>query len=154
MKKALAYILPTLLCFVLGGIAGVLQNDAIAHWYPYLNKSALTPPNIAFPIAWGIIYLCMGISAGLVLTSRAVARSRVMWIWFVQLALNFLWSVLFFFARNPLAGMIDIVALDILVIYYMAHAYRVRRAASWLFLPYLLWILFATYLNGYLLFCN
>ena len=91
---------------------------------------------------------------GLVLTSRAMARSRVMWIWFVQLALNFLWSVLFFFARNPLAGMIDIVALDILVIYYMVHAYRVRRAASWLFLPYLLWILFATYLNGYILLCN
>lgn len=154
MKKALAYILPTLLCFVLGGIAGYLQTDALVDWYPYLNKPAITPPNIAFPIAWGIIYLCMGISAGLVLTSRARARSRVMWIWFTQLALNFLWSILFFYARNPLAGMIDLVALDILVIYYMAHAYRVRRAASWLFLPYLLWILLATYLNGYILFCN
>lgn len=154
MKKALAYILPTLLCFILGAIAGYLQTDALIEWYPYLNKPALTPPNIAFPIAWGIIYLCMGISAGLVLTSRARARSRVMWIWFTQLALNFLWSILFFYARNPLAGMIDLVALDILVIYYMAHAYRVRRAASWFFLPYLLWILLATYLNGYILFFN
>ena len=154
MKKIAYYVVPVLLCLIAGLVAGRLQAESVAVWYPLLAKPALTPPDIAFPIAWGIIYLCMGISAGLVLTSRAMARSRVMWIWFVQLALNFLWSVLFFFARNPLAGMIDIVALDILVIYYMVHAYRVRRAASWLFLPYLLWILFATYLNGYILLCN
>lgn len=74
MKKIWAYILPTVLCFVLGGLAGWLQHDAINEWYPLLDKPALTPPNAVFPIAWSIIYLCMGISGGLVLTSEAPAR--------------------------------------------------------------------------------
>lgn len=150
----MAYILPTILCFVLGGIAGWLQNDSINHWYPYLIKPALTPPNVVFPIAWSIIYLCMGISAGLVLTSGSAARKNVMTIWFFQLGFNFLWSILFFVCRSPLLGMIDIVVLDALVILYMARSAKVRAGASWLFLPYLCWLAFATYLNGYILAMN
>lgn len=53
------------------GLAGWLQQDAIEEWYPLLDKPTLTPPNAVFPIAWSIIYLCMGISGGLVLTSEA-----------------------------------------------------------------------------------
>lgn len=154
MKKFWAYFLPTLLCFVLGGIAAVLQNSALAEWYPFLIKPALTPPNAVFPIAWSIIYLLMGISAGLVLTSRARSRRSVMTCWFVQLAFNFLWSILFFTCRSPLLGMIDIVVLDALVICYIVRSARVRSAAAWLFVPYLCWILFATYLNGYILVYN
>lgn len=52
MKKIWAYILPTALCFVLGGLAGWLQQDAIEEWYPLLDKPTLTPPNAVFPIAW------------------------------------------------------------------------------------------------------
>lgn len=154
MKKAWTYILPTLLCFALGGIAAWLQNDSIRTWYPFLIKPALTPPDMAFPIAWSIIYLCMGISAGLVLTSGAPARKSVMSVWFVQLGFNFLWSILFFTARSPLLGMIDIVALDALVILYIARSAKISRAAAWLFVPYLCWILFASYLNAYILFAN
>lgn len=154
MKKTWAYILPTLLCFVLGGLVAWLQSDSIREWYPMLIKPALTPPNAAFPIAWSIIYLCMGISAGLVLTSAAPSRQRVMTLWFVQLAFNVLWSMLFFVCRSPLLGMIDIVILDILVIMYIAWSARVRAGAAWLFVPYLCWILFATYLNAYILAAN
>lgn len=154
MKKYLSYFLPTLLCFVLGGIAGLLQQSAIREWYPYLVKPALTPPDAAFPIAWGIIYLCMGISAGLILTSGAQKRHGVMALWFVQLAFNFLWSILFFTCRSPLLGMIDIVALDALVMLFIARSYTICRAAGWLFVPYLCWILFATYLNAYILAAN
>ena len=111
MKKAWAYILPTLLCFVLGGLVGWWQNDAIREWYPHLVKPALTPPNAAFPIAWSIIYLCMGLSAGLVLTSASPLRRRVMTLWFAQLGFNVLWSILFFVCRSPLLGMIDICLL-------------------------------------------
>lgn len=154
MKKAWAYILPTLLCFVLGGIAAWLQQDSLTEWYPLLRKPALTPPDMAFPIAWSIIYLCMGISAGLVLTSGAATRKGVMTLWFVQLAFNFLWSILFFTCRSPLLGIIDIAILDILVVLYIARSARVRVAAAWLFVPYLCWILFATYLNVWILVMN
>ena len=130
MKKAWAYILPTLLCFVLGGLVGWWQNDAIREWYPHLVKPALTPPNAAFPIAWSIIYLCMGLSAGLVLTSVSPLRRRVMALWFAQLGFNVLWSILFFVCRSPLLGMIDIALLDILVAAYIAQSGKIRRGSS------------------------
>lgn len=154
MKKAWAYILPTLLCFVLGGLVAWWQSDAIEEWYPLLIKPALTPPDAAFPIAWSIIYLCMGISAGLVITSAALSRRRVMTLWFFQLGFNVLWSILFFVFRSPLLGLIDIVILDILVVIYITQSARIRPGAAWLFVPYLLWILFATYLNAWILAAN
>ena len=122
MKKIWAYILPTALCFVLGGLAGWLQQDAIEEWYPLLDKPTLTPPNAVFPIAWSIIYLCMGISGGLVLTSEAPARKSAVRLWFLQLGCNFLWSILFFVCRSPLLGMADIVVLDVLVILYLVRS--------------------------------
>ena len=60
MKKTPYYLIPVLVCFLLGFIAGRIQSDAIENWYPLLDKPALTPPNIAFPIAWSVIYLCSG----------------------------------------------------------------------------------------------
>lgn len=157
MKKAWYYILPTILCFVLGGIAGWLQTDSLRTWYPFLIKPALTPPDMAFPIAWSIIYLLMGISAGRVMTAadaKACCRRRVMTLWYVQLAFNFGWSILFFVCRSPLLGMIDIVVLDALVMLYIAHSRPIRSSAAWLFVPYLCWILFATYLNAWILAVN
>ena len=151
MKKAWAYILPTLLCFVLGGLVGWWQNDAIREWYPHLVKPALTPPNAAFPIAWSIIYLCMGLSLGRVLR---YGDKRYVTLWFLQLAVNFLWSVFFFYLRSPLAGFVDILLLDALVIVYICRVRHRTPSAAWLFAPYVLWILFATYLNGYILVKN
>ncbi|WP_289730649.1 TspO/MBR family protein [uncultured Alistipes sp.] len=145
---------PTLLCLALGALAGWLQRDSITEWYPTLLKSAATPPNILFPIVWGVLYLLMGISAGRILTAPAGNRGEVMTIWGIQLGFNFLWSILFFVARSPLLGMIGIVSLDALVMLYIAHSYRIRRDAAWLFVPYLVWILYATYLNARILALN
>lgn len=147
-------MLPVILCFVAGAIAGWLQNDSINNWYPFLLKPVLTPPNVVFPIAWSIIYLCMGISAGRVLTSGAANRGSVMTLWGIQLGCNFLWSILFFVCRSPLLGMIDILVLDALVMLYMARSARIRPSAAWLFVPYLCWVLYATYLNGWILVMN
>lgn len=112
-----------------GGLAGWLQHDAINEWYPLLDKPALTPPNAVFPIAWSIIYLCMGISGGLVLTSEAPARKSAVRLWFFQLGCNFLWSILFFVCRSPLLGMADIVVLDVLVILYLVRRANVRAGS-------------------------
>ncbi len=103
---------------------------------------------------WGVLYLLMGISAGRILTAPAGNRGEVMTIWGIQLGFNFLWSILFFVARSPLLGMIGIVSLDALVMLYIAHSYRIRRDAAWLFVPYLVWILYATYLNARILALN
>lgn len=150
MKKTLSFVWPVLLCLALGGLASLLQTDSLQTWYPTLRKSALTPPNIAFPIAWGILYVLIGLSAGFVLNSTHPGRRRAMGIWFVQLGLNFLWSLLFFTARQPLLGFLDLLALDIAIVLYLSHSAPVSRWAAGLFVPYLCWALFATYLNAYI----
>ena len=154
MKKIHCYLLPLLLCFALGGVASLLQTDALLEWYPYLTKPALTPPGIVFPVAWSLLYACMGISAGLVLSTCTAKRHVAMIFWYLQLALNFLWSILFFALRNPTLALLDIAALDLLVVLYIIFSARVSRAAAWLFVPYLCWILFATYLNAYIQIAN
>lgn len=120
-------------------------------WYPNLNKSALTPPNIAFPIAWSVIYLLMGLSLGRVL-NRGDKKSAV--IWMVQLVFNFLWSIWFFTMRMPLWGFIDILLLDASVVYFMISVSKKDKPSLYMFIPYILWLVIATYLNGYILINN
>lgn len=154
MKKIHCYLLPLLLCFALAALTSVLQTDALRVWYPALAKPALTPPNILFPIVWTLLYACIGVSAGLVLSSCLNTRHSVMLLWYLQLAFNFLWSIFFFTLRSPLLGFIDILALDAAVILYIIFSARVRKAAAWLMVPYLVWILYATYLNGWIWMAN
>lgn len=148
------YLLPLLLCFALAAVTALLQVDSLQTWYPYLSKPALTPPNVVFPIVWTLLYACIGVSAGLTLSSCKEGRHTAMLLWYIQLALNFLWSLFFFTLRSPLLGMIDILALDAAVILYLIFSARVSRAAAWIMVPYLVWILFATYLNGWIWMAN
>ncbi len=154
MKKVLAYIIPIAVCFVLGFIASRLQADAIEHWYPYLNKPELTPPNWVFPVAWGIIYLLSGISAGRISDNGGSYRNGLLVLWGGQQFFNFSWSILFFVLQNPFLGLINIIILDVLVMWYIIRTWKVDRVASVMFWPYFLWIGFATYLNTYIMFCN
>lgn len=154
MKKLLPIIIAVLICFGLGFLASIFQSDAIQNWYPYLNKPALTPPNWAFPVAWGIIYVLSGISAGLIWNSGHESRKYLLTIWGVQQFFNFTWSIVFFTLENPLMGFVNILLLDFLVLLYIVKTRPVNRISSLLFLPYLAWILFASYLNLYILVYN
>ncbi len=146
MRKFLAYFIPVMLCFAVGLLSSYVQSSALEEWYPTLVKSPLTPPGAAFAIAWGILYLLIGISIGTLLARGDMSVARL---WILQLVVNFMWSVLFFAMRNPLLGLIDILILDVLVFTYIVYAAGRRKIAAWLFVPYMLWLLFATYLNGY-----
>lgn len=151
MKKIIPIAVGTLLCLGVGVAASFFQKDSIRYWYPTLKKPSVTPPNIAFPIAWNIIYVCMGISIGLIWRAKSSQREKVIGLFALQLLLNFTWSITFFYYRSPLAGFINILLLDALVLSYMKESYPVKQASSWLFTPYITWILFATYINGYIL---
>lgn len=154
MKKFISIVIPILICFFVGLTASRFQADAITNWYPTLNKPELTPPNIVFPIAWSILYLCMGISIGLIILSGKKGKQLLIKLFGIQLFFNFAWSMLFFYFQNPLLGLIDILILDVLVAAYTIKSYPVRKASSLLFIPYLLWVFFATYLNGFILLNN
>lgn len=154
MRKVAAIIIPVLICFFIGLTASYFQKDAIQSWYPLLNKPVLTPPNLVFPIAWSIIYLCIGISIGLIFLSDSKKKNELIKLFGVQIFFNFAWSILFFYFQNPLLGFIDILILDICVTLYTVKSYPVKKVSSFLFYPYVIWIYFATYLNGYILLNN
>lgn len=149
MRTSVAIPVSVLVCFAVGLTASYFQSESLALWYPILNKSVYSPPAIVFPIVWSILYLLMGISVGLVIGSKRPGSHMVVAIFATQLLLNFLWSILFFYMRNPLWGLIDIVLLDLAVLFYMMRSYKVHRAAAYLFVPYMVWLIMATYLNGY-----
>ncbi|WP_288149097.1 TspO/MBR family protein [Bacteroides acidifaciens] len=154
MRKFLCILFAVLLCFGVGLTASYFQSASIQSWYPGLIKPAITPPNIAFPIAWGIIYLCMGISIGLV-SNHPRRQRRPLMIWFaIQLLLNFLWSISFFYFQNPFAGFMNILLLDVSVVIYIIYAWKLYKPSAICFIPYALWLTLATYLNLYIMIYN
>lgn len=147
MKKFLVYSIPIVLCLAVGVIGSYIQTSALREWYPTLVKSPLTPPAVVFPIAWTLLYILMGLSISVMIDRGDMSLVRL---WLFQLIMNFLWSVAFFALRSPLAGLVTILVLDVLVFAYTIYAFGANRAAGWLFVPYMAWLLFATYLTGYI----
>lgn len=135
-------------CLLVGWASGLVTETSVADWYPTLGKPLWTPPNLAFPIAWTILYILMGVAAALTWSAAGPGRrAQPMTAFFVQLALNVLWTLLFFGLRNPLLGLIDILLLLAAILWTMLAFRRVSRLAALLLLPYLLWVAFATTLN-------
>lgn len=154
MRRLIYIAVAVLICLAIGYTASLFQAPSINTWYTTLQKSPLSPPDAAFPVAWSIIYVCMGISIGLVWNKKAAIESGLGWIFTLQLILNFAWSFLFFYLRNPIGGFIEITILDAVVLFYLLTCYRINKIAALLFIPYLLWLALATYLNAYIVLYN
>ena len=141
----------------LGYLAGQITQTSVETWYPTLNKPVFTPPNWAFPVAWGILYMFMGIAAGLVWSRVEVDEDNVkkgLKFFAIQFALNLLWSYLFFGMRNPLLAFGEIILLWLMIYETYMKFSKIDKIAGWLFIPYLLWVSFATVLNGSLWWLN
>ena len=154
MKKVFFSAGAALLCLLTGFIASRFQTESLAIWYPTLNKSPLTPPNSAFPIAWSLLYGAMGVSIGLIGAAPGPRARVLMALFALQLALNFSWSIAFFYFQSPGTAFIIIVALLVFLFVYTGTAWRSYRTSALLFLPYSAWTLFAAYLNGYIVINN
>lgn len=148
MKKFLYIVLGIMLCFISGIFAGWLQSESIATWYPTLVKSTLTPAAVVFPVAWGVIYVCMGTSAGIVWGGNYGGKRETTVLFAINLILNFLWSICFFVARSPLSGLVCITAIYIAAVWYFIRMLYICRGAAFLLLPYIAWLTLATYLNA------
>ena len=120
-------------------------------WYYNLTKPPLAPPDWIFPPVWSILYFSMLIALLLYLFKPA-QNKKLGYIYFIaQLILNFLWTPTFFYLQNIVLALIVIILLDIFVILTIKSFYKVSKISGLILMPYLLWILFATYLNiGYL----
>lgn len=142
-----------LLIFVIGtelvGALSALFAGDFSPFYSGLNQPPLAPPGIVFPIVWTILYALMGISAYLIYDSEDISgeRSEALGIYAAQLFVNFMWSIVFFRFEKPEAAAVVIILLAVLVAAMILKFRKISPAAAYLNIPYLLWVIFAAYLN-------
>lgn len=131
-------------------VGSAATASSVSTWYPQLEKPGFSPPSWVFGPVWTTLYAMMGIADHLVASSGAPERQvrQARRTHFVQLALNGLWSVLFFGLRSPAAALVEIVLLWGAIVATIAAFARISRPAALLLVPYLLWTTFATVLNA------
>ena len=139
-------IISILIPLFVGLVSSLLSINSFNN-FNLLNKPPLSPPGWLFPIVWTILYILMGISSYLVYEENDVHSDCCLKIYFLSLFINFLWSPIFFTLELRLFAFIFIVVLDLLVAYTIFFYYKVNKKAAYLQIPYLVWVLFATYLN-------
>lgn len=144
MSKFKIYAKAILIPVIVGGIVGLIISGSID--YNTLQKPFLSPPSILFPIVWTILYILMGISYGILQSNQLVGK-EINTIYYLQLAVNALWSIIFFTLKWRLFAFIWIILLDVLVIIMIKKFYDKNKTAGLLQIPYIIWTLFATYLN-------
>jgi len=128
--------------------AGASGSGATGSWYVALEKPALQPPGIAFPIAWTILYALMGIALAMIITARgARRRGLAIGLFAAQLAVNLTWSPVFFGLHRVTIALGILVLMFVLTVATVAAFRKVRPRAALLMLPYVAWIMFAGYLN-------
>jgi len=128
------------------GLIGGLATSADTAWFAALRKPSWNPPSWVFAPVWTTLYVTMGVAAWLVWRRRS--RKTALWLFAVQLALNFTWSFIFFSAREIALAFAEIVVLWAFIAATIIAFSRVDRRAAWLMVPYLAWVSFAAVLNG------
>jgi benzodiazapine receptor len=134
--------------FFVAGVSTVFTTPAIPMWYAALAKPSFNPPNQIFGPVWTLLYCLMAVAAWLVWKRpSSELRSRALLLFWVQLALNFAWSLIFFGQHRIGFGLIDIVLLWVAIALTSVKFFSLSRAAGWMFVPYLAWVSFASILN-------
>lgn len=126
-----------------GTFIGFLLKNLIN--YNSLNKPLFYPPTIVFPIVWTLIYLLMGIAY--LIYRKSNNNKDVIAIYYSQLFINLIWPIIFFWLKGYLFSIVWIILLIISVIILMKKLKIEKKISYYLFIPYLLWLFFATYLN-------
>ena len=147
-KKVLKFIISIFICQS-AGIFGSLFTW-VNLWLVWdIGKASFAPPNWIFGPDWIILYFLMGVSLYIVWENELKSKSRKVFftVFGIQLILNALWSLLFFGLKSPLLGLVDIILLDIMVIFTIIYSKSISKLAAILLVPYLVWIIFASILN-------
>lgn len=144
MSKIAIYVKSILIPLLIGGLVGIVTSKYID--YNSLVQPSWAPPSFLFPIIWTILYILMGISYG-ILKSNSLLDAKTSNIYYLQLFVNALWSIFFFVFKLRLFAFFWILLLIVLVYLMIKIFYSKNKVAGLLQLPYLLWIIFASFLN-------
>jgi benzodiazapine receptor len=148
--KILKIVLVVAICVAIGYLSEMVTRDSITTWYPTLKKPVFNPPNWIFAPVWTLLYIMMGIAAGLIWTSDAEEKTvkKALGFFAIQFGLNALWSHLFFGLHNPLLALVEILLLWLMILETYNQFKKIDKLASYLLIPYLAWVSFATILNA------
>lgn len=143
-------LISILVCEGAGVIGSFFTRRAIPEWYAVINKPAFNPPNWVFAPVWTILYALMGVAAFLVWRKglKAAGTRSALGVFIVQLALNSLWSIVFFGFRSILGGLVVIVLLWLAIAWTIRKFSAISRPAALLLVPYIAWVSFALVLNA------
>jgi len=148
-QKIGAFLLSLIIPLAVGGISGFFTVSAIPGWYQTIQKPSWNPPNWVFGPVWTTLYVLMGIAMYLIWTQpRTEQRQRALYLNAAQLILNFFWSLIFFNLHAIGWALIEIIILWVVIVQTMFAYDRIYKPAAWLLLPYIVWVTFATILNG------
>lgn len=140
-------IISILICLLAGFIGSFFTTPAITTWYTTLQKPSFAPPNWVFFPVWTSLFMMMGVSLFLIWKKEDKKVKTALYIFAAQLVLNAFWSVAFFGLKSPLMGLIEIIILWIAILATILSFMKISRTASYLLIPYILWVSFAAILN-------
>ena len=156
----LKFIFAMFLSFLPGILGAIVtpMNTGANLWYNTLNVSMLTPAGWIFPLVWGVLYFMIGLAIYFIMVadnSRKIYDKTSAYIYFaINLVFNTLWSFAFFGAQMPEVALLILVALIIDVVFMARAFFKISHAACWLIVPYIVWLMFAFYLNGMIIYLN
>ena len=145
-SKIKTYVISKAAALAVGGLSALLTGDSMEK-YKALNQPPLAPPGWVFPIVWTILFVLMGVGAAMVFLSDSSSKKKPIAIYGLQLLVNFFWTILFFLLEARLFAFFWLLLLLGLAIWMAVSFARVNKTAGLLQIPYILWLLFAGYLN-------
>lgn len=145
-KNVISIIIFVVVTELIGYLSSFLSGN-IGAKYMQLVKPPLSPPKQIFGVVWPILYALMAFAAAIVYNKNFNFSEKPLNLYFIQLIVNFCWSIIFFRLNSYWLALIVLIILDILVIYLTVLFHKFNKISFILILPYLIWILFATYLN-------
>ncbi len=155
-QQILGFFVILLLTYSAAAIGGFATGNSVLTWYPELIKPDWNPPAWLFGPVWSALYTMMAVAAFLVwrkgMNTFGVEISMILYV--VQLVLNALWSICFFGLKMPGLALFEIIFLEIAIILTFINFKRVTPISGWLLVPYILWVAFATFLNGTIWYLN
>ena len=151
MNKITRILAVVVTCLVIGYFSGMVTRSSVTTWFPTLIKPSFNPPSWVFAPVWSILFVMMGVAAGLVwdrIEAEREAVKKALIFFAIQLGLNALWSYLFFGLRNPMLAGLEIIVLWLMIFETYIQFVKINKIAGYLLLPYLGWVSFASVLNG------
>lgn len=147
--KPVALIINIAITLGIGALGGYATAQSVKTWYPTLNKPSFNPPNWLFAPVWTSLYIIIGIAAYLIWIKRdQIAHfPRTIALYFIQLILNLCWSFIFFYLHEIGFALFEILILLIIIIINAVVFYKIDKWAGLLFIPYILWVSFASFLT-------